>query len=246
MPHDRGEPQRRLHVVAEDEEAGAERAQAVQREAVDDRAHAVLADAEVEVAARRSRPSRRCRRRRSASASRARGRRSRRPAPAPAPAAHWMTSWDALRVAIMPASGPFLGTSASQPSGSSRARIALELGGLVGELGAVGLEALAPRRLELLAARRSLARKCSSASSGDEERLQARVAVDLLRELDLLVAERRAVRAVRVLLVRRARARCACGRRSALGLSVTAWASASASSMRSRSMSSPRFCTCQP
>ena len=39
---------------------------------------------------------------------------------------------------------------------------------------------------------------------GDEERLQARVAVDLLGEPDLLVAERRAVRVVRVLLVRRA------------------------------------------
>ena len=31
-----------------------------------------------------------------------------------------MTSFEALRVAIMPASGPFFGTSVSQPSGSRR------------------------------------------------------------------------------------------------------------------------------
>src|SRR3712207_8120152 len=40
--------------------------------------------------------------------------------------------------------------------------------------------------------------------SRDEERLLARVAVDLLGEPDLLLAERRPVRAVRVLLVGRA------------------------------------------
>ena len=80
---------------------------------------------------------------------------------------------------------------------------ALELGRLVGEVGAVGLEALAPLRLELLAARDRLA-EVLERLVGHEERLQARVAVDLLRELDLLVAERRAVGAVRVLLVRRA------------------------------------------
>jgi hypothetical protein len=36
-------------------------------------------------------------------------------------AAHWMMSCDALRVAIMPESGPLVGTSSSQPSGSLRA-----------------------------------------------------------------------------------------------------------------------------
>ena len=38
-------------------------------------------------------------------------------------ATHWMTSCEALRVAIMPASGPFLGTSESQPSGSRPANM---------------------------------------------------------------------------------------------------------------------------
>ena len=48
--HDRREPDRALHVVAEDQEAGAVGAQARQHEAVDDRPHRVLADAEVQVA----------------------------------------------------------------------------------------------------------------------------------------------------------------------------------------------------
>ncbi len=38
-------------------------------------------------------------------------------------AAHWMISFEALRVAIMPASGPFFGTSESQPSGSRPANM---------------------------------------------------------------------------------------------------------------------------
>ena len=45
-------------------------------------------------------------------------------------AAHWITSCDALRVAIMPASGPFFGTSAPKPSGSAARQQALELGRL--------------------------------------------------------------------------------------------------------------------
>ena len=47
-------------------------------------------------------------------------------------AAHWMTSCEALRVAIMPESGPFCGTSAPKPSGSGARLVALELGRLVG------------------------------------------------------------------------------------------------------------------
>ena len=50
--HDAGQPHRRPHVVGEHEERGAEGAEAaVHGEAVEDRAHAVLADAEVERAA---------------------------------------------------------------------------------------------------------------------------------------------------------------------------------------------------
>ena len=50
--HQRGEPHRRAHVVAEDQERAAVRAgAAVQHDAVEDRAHAVLADAEVQRAA---------------------------------------------------------------------------------------------------------------------------------------------------------------------------------------------------
>ena len=49
--HDRGEPHRRAAVVAEDEERGAVAPQAAEDHAVDRGGHAVLADAEVEVAA---------------------------------------------------------------------------------------------------------------------------------------------------------------------------------------------------
>ena len=50
--HQRGEAHRGAHVVAEDQERAAERAgRAVQDDAVDDRAHRVLADAEVQHAA---------------------------------------------------------------------------------------------------------------------------------------------------------------------------------------------------
>ena len=111
---------------------------------------------------------------------------------------------------------PLRGTSASQPSGSLRAEHALELGGLGGEVAAVGLEALAPRGLQRLAARHALA-EVRERLVGDEERLEAREAVDLLGEPDLLLAQRRAVGAVGVLLVRGSRARCGCARRSATG-----------------------------
>ena len=51
LPHERGEPDRRSHVVGEDEEGSAERPQpAVHRQAVQDRPHRVLAHAEVQVA----------------------------------------------------------------------------------------------------------------------------------------------------------------------------------------------------
>jgi hypothetical protein len=135
-------------------------AEAAQHEAVDDRAHAVLADAEVEV----------------------------RPAYVPLDVAAVLISVsvegrevgepptssgtlrrrplddlvEALRVAIMPASGPFFGTSASQPSGS-RARGCARtraVGGLRGSL-----EALAPLASSS-SPRSTHSRKCASASSG--------------------------------------------------------------------------------
>ena len=53
--HQRGQPDRRAHVVAEDQEGAAvDAGAAVQRDAVDDRAHGVLADAEVQRAAVRA------------------------------------------------------------------------------------------------------------------------------------------------------------------------------------------------
>ena len=245
MPHDRGEPDRALHVVAEDQEAGAERAEAAQREAVDDRAHAVLADAEVQVAPAVRRRARRRRRRRSASASTARGRPSRRPARAALAAAHWMTSWEALRVAIMPASGPLLGRSAPQPSGSRGARMRSSSAAASGWSRREASKRLAPTRPAARAPRSTALAEVLERLVGDEERLQARLAVDLLGEPDLLLAERRAVRAVRVLLVRRA-GRDVGADDDQAGRSSTSCAARTASSSRSRPMSSPRFWTCQP
>ena len=103
MLHQRREPDRRPHVVAR--RSGTSRRSArkpVQREAVDDRAHAVLADAEVQVApaelARASTlpPS-------SISVS-VDGARSAEPptSSGTCAAAHWITLLDALRVAIVP------------------------------------------------------------------------------------------------------------------------------------------------
>ena len=80
----------------------------------------------------------------------------------------------------------------------------LELRRLGREGGLVALELRLPLALDLLAAADALA-EVLERLVGDEERLLAGVAVDLLGELDLLVAQRRAVGAVRVLLVRRAR-----------------------------------------
>ena len=104
-------------------------------------------------------------------------------------AAHWMTSCEALRVAIMPASGPLAGTSAPKPSGSRPASIALELGGVVRVRGAVALERLVPVGLHLAAAADALAHVVERLL-GHEERLEAREAVDLLGEADLLLAQR--------------------------------------------------------
>ena len=52
--HERGEPDRRPGIVAEDEERRAERPQFRQRQTVDDRRHRMLANAEMKIAASRS------------------------------------------------------------------------------------------------------------------------------------------------------------------------------------------------
>src|SRR5215204_6531772 len=70
-------------------------------------------------------------------------------------------------------------------------------------LGAPGLDALLPLGLFVLAALDHAA-EVLERLVGDEERILARPAVLLLGELDLVLAERRSVRARRVLLVRRA------------------------------------------
>jgi len=51
LVHDRAEADWRFHVVREDQEARAERAEFRQREAITDRAHCVFADAEMKIPA---------------------------------------------------------------------------------------------------------------------------------------------------------------------------------------------------
>ena len=201
-PHDRRQADRALHVVAEDQEAGAEGAEPGQRQPVDHGAHRVLADAEVEVAPavlagldapaavdERERGGRQVGR-----AADQLGNLGRRPL-------------DDLLGGL--AGGDHAGVRAllrdvGPEAGRQRvAELTLELPGLGLEVLAVGLELLLPALLLLAAAVDGLA-EVGERLVGDEERLEARVAVDLLGEPDLLLAERRAVRAVRVLLVRRA------------------------------------------
>ena len=200
--HDRREPDRGLHVVAEDQEAGAVGAEAGQRQAVDDRAHRVLADAEVQVAPavlagldaaaavdQRERGGSEVGR--AADHLRHRGGR---------PLDHLLrrlARGDHARVRAL------LRHVAAEPVRQRAREVALQLGRLGAVLGAVGVEALLPLGL-LLAAALDAAAEVLERLVRDVERLLARVAVDLLGEPDLLLAERRAVRAVRVLLVRRA------------------------------------------
>src|SRR5205823_3191726 len=92
------------------------------------------------------------------------------------------------------------------------------LGREVGVLGAPRLEALLPLLLELGAALGLV--EVLVDAVGDEERLVRVPAEDLLRRADLVLAERRAVRLGRVLLVRRRPAddRLDADERRALGL----------------------------
>ena len=100
-----------------------------------------------------------------------------------------MTSCEALRVAIIPASGPLAGTSVAEPVGQPAREHALELRGVVRVRGAVALERLVPVGLHLAAAADALAHVVERLL-GHEEGLEAREAVDLLGEADLLLTQR--------------------------------------------------------
>ena len=202
-PHQRGEPDRRLHVVAEDQEAGPERAEAGEHEAVDDRPHPELADAEVQVAIAVAALLH------AAAVVDQRQRRGREVGGAAHQLGHvgGHPLDDVLRGL---AGGDHAGVRAllGHVGVPARRRAAvdddaLEVGGQLRELGLVGLEAAVPLLHELVAAADRLA-EVRERLVGHEERLLARPAVGLLGEADLLVAERRAVRPGGVLLVRRA------------------------------------------
>ena len=142
---------------------------------------------------------------------RRRGRPSRRRARARLGATHCSTlplarGW---RCAV---AGRTSGSLRAQPSGSVPAERALELGRELGVRGAVGREALLPRRSQRLrrAARRS---QCSRDARRARRSARPRVpAVGLLGQPDLVLAERRAVR-VRGVLLRSGRRGAMCVRR---------------------------------
>ena len=190
----------------------------MRRHAVDDRAHGVLAHAEVQVAAgvtpaaagrallvvsRRGRwievaealerrVGRRIEVRRTAGERREAAARS-----------AFITLPEATRVAMPLASAGKSGISASQPGGSSPLSAALQLLREVGEGPRVCGHAIVPCRLVARAARHRLA-EVRQRRVGDQERRLGRPAELLLGQPHLLDAERRAVRLEGVLLVRRA------------------------------------------
>ena len=81
-------------------------------------------------------------------------------------AAHWITSCDALRVAIMPASGPLRGHVGVPALGQLAREHPLELRRRVGEVGAVGARSARATPTRSSSPRAIVERKCSSASSG--------------------------------------------------------------------------------
>ncbi len=218
--HQRREPNRRAHVVREDQERRAVRDQRLaERHAVHHRAHAVLAHAEVHVAPlvaarlevaralddrvrRRRQIGRAAHQRRHALGDRVEHlarRLARR---------HPLAGREDRDVGVPP-----LGQFAREP--------ALELFRLVGIVLRVGLERRVPRGLQLGALRDRLA-EVRERILGDVERRLKRPAEVLLGELQLLCAERLAVRLGRVLPVRAAEAdvRARHDERRALGLAL--------------------------
>ena len=200
--HDRGQPDRALHVVREDQEAGAVGAEARQREAVDDRAHRVLANAEVQVApavvpgldAVGALDQRQRRGREVGGSADEVGQPGRDPLQHLLPR---LAGGDHAGV------GPLLRRVGAEAVGQAVGEEALEFGRLDGEVRAEGGERLVPLRL-LLTPALDRAAEVLQRLLGNEEGLEAGIAVDLLGQPDLLLAERRSVRAVGVLLVRRA------------------------------------------
>ena len=205
--HERGEPDRRPHVVREDQERAAERDDAaVQRHAVHDRRHAVLANAEMHVArgvvVRREvlpRLDRRVVRRRQVGRAADRAR-------AATSAIALSTAPNAARLATLPFSFVKFGIFFAQPCGQLAGEPALELLRV-----AADTRLRTPSRcvvpLGVLPSRRAsfALRQCASASRRHEERLfglgQPRF---LFVARTFVLAERLAVRLRGVLLVRAA------------------------------------------
>ena len=206
--HQRREPDRAAHVVGEGQERATEDASAaVDGDAVHDRAHAVLADAEVEhPPARVGLPHLRSRGGRAGTRGRPRswccwtprGRRSRPTAPA-APRRSLEErrrrpcGWHALRV------GREAGRSSAQPSGSWRSFMRCEERLPLGVLLGPGHVLLVPRPRARPRRGRATLRVCSSTSTS-KVKVRRVEAEDLLGRRDLVGAERRAVGRAGVLL----------------------------------------------
>ena len=221
--HQRGQPDGRPRIVAEDEEGRAEGPQLGQRQAVDDRRHGVLADAEMEIAAagtaglevaRAGELQRRLVRRAEV------GRAAQEPGNVLGEhvqhLARGVAAGDALGV----------GREARQVAVPARGQLAplhlVDLGGELREL-LRGSRRRAPPSARRAAAPRAPmpASKCSHDAVGHEELGILRPAVGALGEPDLVVAQRLAMGRGGVVLVRRAVADVAVEddqRRPALGL----------------------------
>ncbi len=211
--HQRRQADGAAHVIGERQEGGAEGAEAVQSEAVDDRAHPVLADAEAEVATRvlalldvaavvdvRVR----------------RGREVGRPTDELRD--RLCGPLDRLARCLAGRDRIIVGREARHvrvpPVGQLGGIDHLELRSLLGELPAVGVEAGVPLGLEL-APPLAAAAEMRQRLVGHVELLVGIPAVRLLRQANLLLAKRRAMRRGGVLLMRGCRSRCANARGSA-------------------------------
>ncbi len=208
---ERRETHRGSHVVGELQERRAEHAEAAVRvHAVQDRAHPVLADAEVEVATRERVV------RDGVGALDQRVRRGSEVGRAADELGHvdampWMHALELSRVACEPDARE-VGEPALPAIGKPAGEHALELGRELGMRGAVRRRGAPPRRAVRLGTARALVHRLVDAV-GHVEVLVGIPAVGLLGQADLLLAERCAVRLRGVLRVRRARRRCACAAR---------------------------------
>ncbi len=193
LGHEGGQTDRRTHVIREDEKGAPERPHApVQRHAVHDRAHRVLADAVVHVAAGRRLGTQvvgaRDRGlvgagevRRAADQGRHAGREPLDHLPGPHPRGRRRGGGGQVRDGCVPVG--------RQPAHDR----VLELGGQLGQLAAVDREARLPRLLHALALHRALAPVVARGRL-DVERVERRIAEVALGRLDLGLSEGRAVR----------------------------------------------------